>query len=817
MTDQAFQKQFAAARKAVIAREFGSLNPQQRQAVMATEGPLLLLAGAGSGKTTVLINRIANLIQYGRGSDTEEVPAAYGEAELQLLQDYAQNPRPELEQRAKILCQVEPAEPWRIIAITFTNKAAGELKARLEARVGEAALDVWAMTFHAACVRILRRDIERLGYSRNFMIYDTADSQSLMKRILKDLDMDEKTYGYREVLSQISRAKDDMISAKDFAEAAEKSGDIRRRKVGEAYLEYSRRLREADALDFDDLILMTVRLLLEYEDVRHYYQERFKYVLIDEYQDTNNLQYLLASTLAAGRQNICVVGDDDQSIYKFRGATIRNILDFENQYKNARIIRLEQNYRSTGNILQAANEVIRNNSSRKQKTLWTEQSAGEKIQLYVAQNENDEAQYVAAAIMGHFAKGDNWRDHAVLYRMNAQSNRLEYAFKRNGIPYRVVGGMRFFDRAEIKDVMAYLCVVSNPADSLRLARIINVPVRGIGQRTIDKAQEIAAREERSLFDVISHAGDYPELRTAQGKLAAFVAMIQELQDQEEALPLDEFYDLLLDKTGYLRALEEKDTQENITRIENIRELKTNILDYIAREPEGSLAGFLDEAALYTAEDSSDPDADAVVLMTIHSAKGLEFPRVFLVGAEEGTFPSMRAIGDFEEMEEERRLCYVAITRAKEELYITCARQRMLFGRTTSNRPSRFIEEISPELIDKTEAAPNYAFGTNSYSQGGYGQSSYSQEGYGYGRSSSYSARPAPGTAKKRPITPPSASAPKTQYRVGDMVQHKAFGRGMITSMQPMGGDALIEVAFDDIGTKRLMLRAAEQHMTKLAK
>ena len=485
---------FCKARRAAIELDFQNLNPEQRRAVLATEGPLLLLAGAGSGKTTVLIHRIANLMKYGRGSDSDEVPDWVTEDDLAFLEGYAasrERPAPEDKEQER-LCRLDPAVPWSIIAITFTNKAAGELKERLERMLGPEANDIWASTFHSACVRILRRDIERLGFRSGFTIYDTADSERVVKDILKDFGLDDKTFPPKSVLGYISRAKDAMKLGADYLRECEKSGDFRLVKIAKIYVEYERRLREANALDFDDIILHTVRLLQQFDDVREYYQKKFRYVLIDEYQDTNHLQYQLASALAGGYENICVVGDDDQSIYRFRGATIENILSFEQQYKGARVIRLEQNYRSTKNILEASNAVIRNNQGRKGKELWTEQDAGDKVMCYTAMNEHDEAQYVAAQILTGFSGGRAWKDHAVLYRMNAQSNQLEQAFKRNGIPYRIIGGIRFFDRAEVKDMLAYLCVVNNPNDDLRLGRIINNPPRGIGATTVERAQAIAA-------------------------------------------------------------------------------------------------------------------------------------------------------------------------------------------------------------------------------------------------------------------------------------------------------------------------------------
>ena len=790
MTEKEFEQRYIAARNHIIAADFPGLNAMQRKAVMTTEGPLLLLAGAGSGKTTVLIHRIANLLRYGRGSDTEELPDGVTEEDLQLLETAAEYPERVDMERARTLSAIDPVEPWRIIAITFTNKAAGELKERLIAKLGAEAEDVWAMTFHSACVRILRSYAEAIGFDRNFTIYDTSDSQSVMKRVLKDLDLDEKTFPHRSVLAAISKAKDAMLTPQDYATAAQGSSDIRKQKIADAYLEYTRRLQAANAMDFDDLIYHTVRLLQEHEDVRGYYQRRFRYVLIDEYQDTNNLQYLLASYLAGGYENICVVGDDDQSIYKFRGATIENILSFEQQYQHARAIYLEQNYRSTGHILGAANGVIRNNLGRKGKNLWTDHDDGDKVKLYIARNENEEAQYVASRIIAAYAEGVKWSENAILYRMNAQSNQLEYALKRNGVPYRIIGGIRFFNRYTYKDMLAYLCVLIMPGDDLRLSRIINVPARGIGERTVETARQLAAEEGISLFEVIRHADQYPALQRAAVRLREFSNLLVSLQEQAEYLPADELYDLVLEKTGYITALEAKSSDENLTRIENVNELKSNIIAYQKETGETGLAGFLDEVALYTDLDQLDNDADCVIMMTMHSAKGLEFPNVFLVGAEEGIFPGIRSIGEPEEMEEERRLCYVAITRAKQKLYITAAKQRMLFGRTSANRISRFVEEIPEEHIEKPHTVQN----TGAYI-------------------------PIPTERSKRTLErhPNAISIPSTPtevFTVGDHVIHKAFGEGIIAKMTPMGGDYLVEITFVQAGTKRLMLKAASQHMTK---
>ena len=614
-----------------------------------------------------------------------------------------------------------------------------------------------------------------------------------------------------------------MLLADEYLAQCKASGDFRLTKIANIYMEYQRRLWEANALDFDDIILHTVRLLQQFEDVREFYQKKFRYVLIDEYQDTNHLQYLLASLLAGGYQNFCVVGDDDQSIYRFRGATIENILSFEQQYQGCRVIRLEENYRSTRHILEASNAVIRNNQGRKGKELWTKAGDGDQLTLYTAMNENDEAQYVAARILEDYSQGRRWKDHAILYRMNAQSNQMENACKKNGIPYRIIGGTRFFDRAEVKDMVAYLAVLNNPEDDLRLTRIINNPPRGIGAKTIETAQAIARREETSLYAVIDNARLYPELERSAGKLAAFTNLMGELAALAGELPLDQFYEELMIRTGYAVMLETKNTVEDRGRLENIRELLTSIRGYLdGAGDEPSLAGFLDEIALYTDLDRQDEE-DCVVMMTMHSAKGLEFPVVFLVGAEEGIFPGIRAIGETDEMEEERRLCYVAMTRAKEKLYLTCAQQRMLFGRTSNNRPSRFVEEIPQELLERTGRANRWdsdswggGIPSRDSGYGGYDRPAPAGQS-AQGRSAGYGGgfvRAMNGSGQKPAGRPAPAPAPAASFKKGDTVRHKAFGKGVILSIQKMGGDALLEIAFDQVGTKRLMMKSAAAHMEK---
>ena len=813
MTDKEFKNRFAAARRTAIASCFSHLNSAQLEGVLTTEGPLLLLAGAGSGKTTALINRIANILRFGRGSDSDELPAGVGEAELAALEAFAANPQKPMPPDIARLCAVEPCDPWRIIAITFTNKAADELKNRLANMLGESALDIWASTFHSACARILRKEIDRLGYDTSFTIYDTADSLAILKKIVKELNLDEKTYAPKYVMGHISRAKDALLNAERYAQSVEKSGDFRLRKVADVYTEYERRLKAANALDFDDLIFLTVTLLYTFPDVRDYYQRKFRYVLIDEYQDTNNLQYMLAAALAGEEGNICVVGDDDQSIYKFRGATIENILSFEEQYKKARLIKLEQNYRSTSTILNAANAVIRNNTGRKGKELWTQKQGGELITLRLAENEQEEAAFIAAKMLEGKAAGRKFSDFAVLYRMNAQSNAIEYALKRNGIPYKVIGGMRFFERAEVKDMLAYLCVINNNEDDLRLTRIINNPPRGIGERTIELAAEAAARERRSLYDVLRHCDLYPELGRAVPRIIPFMDMMDELRAAKDTCPPDALYAAVLEKSGYLMALEAKGGDENIARIENVRELQSNIVTYMEDSGDQTLSGFLDTVSLYTDIDQMDRDADAAVMMTMHSAKGLEFPVVFIAGMEEGIFPGTRVIGDAEEMEEERRLCYVAITRAKEKLFLTCAERRRMFGLSTSNKASRFTEEIPDAYLERSgeRRYGTYIERDSAYGSYGYKDYSYNQHSAPVSRSAASQSAPKRSYAPAMPSRP-AAALP--DYRTGDMVLHKAFGSGMVTSVQKMGGDALIEIAFDDVGTKRLMLKAAAAHMTK---
>ena len=828
MTD--FNERYIAARKAVIAADLRRLNPMQRKAAMTTEGPLLLLAGAGSGKTTVLIQRVYNLLTYGRGSDSDFVPDWATEDDLAFLENFPEHPEGFEIDRAHRLCAVDVPRPWEIIAITFTNKAAGELKDRLAARLGPVANDIWASTFHSACVRILRRDIDRIGFDKDFTIYDTDDSKRVIKDVLKELNLDEKAFQPKSVLSVISHAKDQYLSPEAFAKQHSGELDWKMARIAKVYEKYTQKLRSANALDFDDIIYHTVTLLQQEPEVLAYYQNKFRYVLVDEYQDTNHMQYLLTSLLAGGRKNLCVVGDDDQSIYRFRGANIENILNFEQQYPNARTIRLEQNYRSTQNILDAANAVIKNNLGRKGKTLWTDNGSGDTVTVKTTFNESDEANYVVGDILMGANWGRNFRDTAVLYRMNAQSNALEYAMKRNGIPYKVVGGMKFFDRAEVKDMLAYLCVLNNPLDDLRLRRIINNPPRGIGATTMDKVALLAESQGASLYEIIRNADLFPELKGAASKLLKFADLIDGLRRQGAELALPEFYDAVCDQSGYVKALEDKDDMESRGRIENVQELKSNILGFLEQDPEdATLSGFLNEIALYTDLDSVEADDNCVTMMTIHSAKGLEFPVVYVVGMEEGIFPGSSALYDQEELEEERRLCYVAMTRAKEKLTLTNCRQRMLYGRTSANKASRFLDEI-PEDNMRWESKPEPRFGGMEYDstfggdryEGGFGGGSYGSRSAGGSSWSSggvHSYRETKPTAAQKPLQSVhrngASSAPLMQLQQGDMIEHTAFGKGMVLSVRPMGGDALVQVAFDRVGEKKLMLKSAGSHMKKL--
>ena len=793
--------EFVALRRRVQEREFAKLNDRQREAAMHANGPLLILAGAGSGKTTVLIQRIAHLVRFGNAYESDWEPP-YTDADLDLLRAVAAGERPS-DERSDALCAVDPCPPWKILAITFTNKAAGELKDRLAATLGDRGREVTAGTFHSFCAQMLRRDGERLGYSSHFTIYDTDDSRRLMKECLKELGIEEKALPPKSVLGEISRAKDRLCSPQQFA--AEVGSDFRLKKVAEAYALYQRRLEEADAMDFDDLLCQAVRLLTTCPDVLQRYQDRYEYILVDEYQDTNHAQYRLISLLAEPKSNLCVVGDDDQSIYQFRGATIENILSFEEEFAGCKVIRLEQNYRSTGHILRAANRVIEQNVRRKGKTLWTQNGDGEKLHEVICENEDEEARYIANAVLDGVAAGRHLRDFVILYRMNAQSNAIERALVKSGVPYRVIGGHRFYDSQEVRDAMAYLRLLQNPSDRISLRRIINVPRRGIGDTTMDHAAEIADGLGVPLYEVLCHAADYPALSRAAGKLKDFTDMIDALRQQAERedVSVRDLYVEMLDKTGYLRMWEDAGETE-AGRVENLKELESSLLNYEQNSPEPHppLSGFLEEAALMTDADNYDAGADVVTMMTMHAAKGLEFPVVFLPGMEDGVFPGVQSMFEPDKVEEERRLCYVAITRAKQELYLLHAASRMLYGSTTYNRPSCFLGDIDEDLIDREDRRQSRGYGHSALRSTG-------SRGGTFGQTT----RPAPvgrtlwEKQKTAPTTAPSAPSGEV-WQVGDLVTHRTFGDGKIAAVSPMGNDTLLTLSFETAGTKRLMANLA---------
>lgn len=789
------KSEILALRRAVLEKDFARMNDRQKQAVFTVNGPLLILAGAGSGKTTVLINRIANILRYGDAYNSTYLRDDLDENDIAACKAYIENGTP-LTTESQEHLSVSACAPWRIMAITFTNKAAGELKDRLCAMLGETANDIWASTFHSTCARILRRDGERIGYSSHFTVYDTDDQRRLMKSILKELDISEKNITPKSILNEISRAKDSLISPAEYALTV--GDDFRLKIISRAYTTYQKRLEDADAMDFDDLINKVVELFKKCPDVLEYYQNRFRYLMVDEYQDTNHAQYTFVRMLAEKSGNLCVVGDDDQSIYKFRGATIENILSFENTFQNATVIRLEQNYRSTQNILDAANAVIEHNTERKGKTLWTQNGTGAMIHLHTAENETDEAERITKIILDGVAAGRKFSDYAVLYRMNSQSLTFERNFAKSGVPHRIIGGTRFYERREIREMIAYLSVINNPSDEMRLRRIINTPKRSIGDRSVEVAAQIGQQTGETLFEVVSHAKDYPALSRAANKMTLFAAQMQGLIElnNDEKVTLGELYDELVERIDYLNFLKTDDPESAEDRAANVQELASNLRRFEEENPEGTLSDFLEEVSLITDIDNYDNNADSVVLMTVHSAKGLEFPVVFLPGMEENIFPGMASVYVPSEVEEERRLAYVAITRAKEELYIFHAESRMIFGMTNRNRVSRFVEEIPETLVEHTRSRDYSARPVSMPSFGGakpFGEAPKTK-----------SVAEAGGFTPKPRVKP----APAGTYRVGDTVLHKAFGTGLIVSATPMANDTLLEVAFDKAGTKKLFANFA---------
>ena len=736
---------------------YDTLNPPQREAVAQTEGPVLILAGAGSGKTRVLTHRIAYLMDE------------------------------------------KGVNPWNILAITFTNKAAQEMRERVDKLVGFGSESIWVSTFHSACVRILRRHIDNLGYDTNFTIYDTDDQKSLMKDVCRKMNIDTKIYKERSILAQISHAKDELLTPDDMEMKA--AGDYNMKKVASVYREYQAALRKNNALDFDDLIVKTVELFEKCGAVLEYYQERFKYIMVDEYQDTNTAQFKFISLLAQRYQNLCVVGDDDQSIYKFRGANIGNILGFEHVFPDARVIRLEQNYRSTRNILNAANQVIANNTERKAKTLWTENEEGSKVHFRQFLNAYEEAEYVAGEIGKLKRNGlGNYRDCAILYRTNAQSRIFEEKFIAANIPYKLVGGVNFYARKEIKDLLCYLKTINNARDDLAVQRIINVPKRGIGATTLGRVQDYADNMGISLYEALRVAEEVPSIGRSLSKIDGFVTFIQMLKSKADVMTVEEILQEVIDSTGYVAELEAEDTEESRARIENIDELISKTVAYQEAMEEqnqpATLSGFLEEVALVADIDTVDPDQDYVLLMTLHSAKGLEFPKVFMVGMEDGIFPSHMTIsyGDDGEMEEERRLCYVGITRAMKDLTLTCAQQRMIRGETQYNRVSRFVREIPRELVDLghtiQEKKPKVEELIPTPAK--YSKMKEILQGRNY---------------KPREFKVTKANS--LDYEVGDTVRHIKFGVGIVKEIVEGGRDYEVTVEFDKVGVKKMFASFAK--------
>ncbi len=804
MTDIQLQKRYEKAKKALFRTYYNRLNDEQLRAVCTVNDPLLVLAGAGSGKTTVLVQRIAFIIRYGNAyfdnADRNEITEEY----VSYLEAAASFSRDEIGAALSDFAS-SPAPAWSVLAITFTNKAANEMKERLARELGEegGADEIWAGTFHSICMRILRRYGERVGYSSGFTIYDSDDSKRLALDCMHSLDIDEKMLPVKSVLSEIGRAKDKLISPDEYEKDAK---DLKLRQIARIYREYQGRLRAANALDFDDIICQTVRCLRENPDVLEYYSKRFRYVCVDEYQDTNYAQFVLTSLLASYHKNIMVVGDDDQSIYKFRGATIENILGFDRVYPDATVIKLEQNYRSSGNILSAANAVIEHNAGRKGKKLWTAGDKGSKLTLYCAEDQNEEARYIVDTIMERVLKeGKRYSDFAVLYRVNAQANALESVFARSAVPYRVIGSMRFYDHKEIRDALAYLHVIDNPSDTLRLKRIINEPKRKIGDATVSALEEIASLEGRSVFEVMRDAANYPSVSRAADRLGQFVSMIDSLIEISKEKSVSELLTVMLDESGYRQMLIDGGEAEK-GRLDNLEELLSGIIEYETNAPEPSLGGYLEDVALVADLDKYDESTDAAILMTVHNAKGLEFPTVFLPGLEDGIFPGMQSAVDPTELEEERRLAYVALTRAKQDLYLVYASKRMMYGRTTYNPVSRFVSEIPKDCIDdkrvkKAAHSVGYSGGASGYGSG------YSRSGAGTFGDRQGSSRAGiyaemnktPAAMQKKP-----SAASFERFDAGVRVKHPAFGGGMVLSAKDMGGDVLYEIAFDSVGTKKLM-------------
>ena len=804
-------ERYINVRKKLFDKYYSYLNEMQRQAVYISDGPLLVLAGAGSGKTTVLVQRIAHLIKFGRAMEITDVPEEkLPEAYVAMLEKLALEEVPDkaMLENALNTFAVDRVSPYSILSITFTNKAAKEMKDRLERQLGEIALGIWAGTFHSICAKILRMHIEKIGRASDFTIYDTDDQKKLMTDCIKELEFSDKLFSPKSVLSEISRNKEKLIDENMYA-ASIPVNDIRKNGIARLYRLYENKKLRANAVDFDDIICLTVKLFNECPEVLENFRNKFRYILVDEYQDTNKAQFVLTSMLCNNEKNIMVVGDDDQSIYKFRGATIENILSFDKNFDKARVVKLEQNYRSTDMIIGAANSVIKNNSGRKGKTLWTQNTGGEKIIVKKCETHNAEAQYVVDKISELVQTGKyGFGDFAVLYRNNAQSNTLETVFAKSAIPYRILGGTRFYDRKEIKDVVAYLCVMANANDKVRLKRIINVPKRGIGDATVDELDRISTDENIDMLSVCRNAGMYPSLSRSSAKLSLFAQLIDDLTESVNTLTLGALVEKVLNKTGYLEMLKALDEAEGKDRTENVKELVSNAVQYQENDGEATLSGFLEEVALIADVDNYDPDAPAVVMMTVHSSKGLEFPCVFVAGLEENIFPGSMSIADEEELEEERRLCYVAITRAKKRLFLLHCNSRMTYGKTEFNRRSRFIDEIREEYCEYEDAyftRMDQMRGEFMNMYSGYGEQKKVNREY-------ISSEDAPWNRVKKEYAMTTAAPKKKSgmsiasetFSVGDSVAHPVFGNGFILSAKQMSNDVMYEVAFDKVGTKKIM-------------
>ncbi len=782
-------KRYLDAKRALFEKLYDNLNERQREAVFSVNGPLLVLAGAGTGKTTVLVNRIAHIIRFGNAYEDSRLPEGLTEADALRLEQAASLSKEEM---TEVLSETiaDPCPPWAILCITFTNKAANEMKERLAQTVGEDyASQIWAGTFHSICLRLLRKFGEKVGLSKGFTVYDTDDSKRLILSCMSYLQIDEKSFPSKSMLAQISALKNQLKLPAVFS--SEIGSDFRQTQIASIYTLYQKKLRDAGAVDFDDIIMLTVKLLSEDEEAGNYCRRRFRYVNVDEFQDTNFAQLRLIQLLSGGYRNLMVVGDDDQSIYKFRGATIENILNFDREYPDAKVIRLEENYRSTSNILGAANGVIKNNVGRHQKELFTRREGGEKVFLCKCENQNEESKYIINKIMDMVIREKRkYSDFAVLYRTNAQSNNLEQFFARSGIPHRIIGGQRFYDRKEIRDILAYLSVVNNPADDLRLKRIINEPKRKIGDKTVSDVETLAAVHNTGMFQIMKEASRYPQICRNAAKFREFIGVIEQLREVAASVPLSELFEQTIERSGY-RAMLIEEGEEGADRLNNVQELISNAVAYEkAHEGEEvTLEGFLEEVALISDIDNYDDEKNAVVLMTIHSAKGLEFPVVFLPGMEEGIFPGMQAMAIPEEVEEERRLAYVAFTRAKDRLFCIHVKERLMYGRTQYNPVSRFITEI-PEGFVATD------------------------EGKKKEEEKSFPPRQRKHVISKEFFNPPagktsSPNAAFEHFKVGDRVEHPSFGEGLVLSAREMGTDVLYEIAFDTVGTKKLMATFAK--------